>query len=142
MARFIFADTFYWVALLNSRDNYHAEVKQFSLTLANATVVTTDEVLIEVLNFLSGSGMNVRRKAAMIVRQLLQADPQKVTVLPQSHDVFLEGLSLYEERLDKGYSLTDCISMVVMRELQIQEVLTHDHHFVQEGFQILFATGN
>jgi predicted nucleic acid-binding protein len=98
--------------------------------------------LIEVFNFLSGSGINIRRKAAMVVHQLLQVDNQKVTVLPQSHDGFLAGLNLYEQRLDKGYSLTDCISMVVMGELQIQEVLTHDHHFVQEGFQILFATKN
>ncbi len=46
-------------------------------------------------------------------------------------------MSLYESRLDKGYSLTDCISMTVMRERNISDVLTHDNHFRQEGFKIL-----
>ena len=50
--------------------------------------------------------------------------------------MFESGLALYKSRLDKGYSLTDCVSMVVVRE-SIQEVLTHDKHFAQEGFTIL-----
>ena len=51
--------------------------------------------------------------------------------------MFESGLALYKSRLDKGYSLTDCVSMVVMRQERIQEVLTHDKHFAQEGFTIL-----
>ena len=46
-------------------------------------------------------------------------------------------MELYESRLDKGYSLTDCVSMQVMRERGISEVLTNDQHFAQEGFTIL-----
>jgi predicted nucleic acid-binding protein len=42
------------------------------------------------------------------------------------------------QRSDKGYSLTDCISMIIMRQMGIAEVLTHDKHFTQEGFSILF----
>ena len=41
---------------------------------------------------------------------------------------------LYEMHKDKEWSLTDCISMVVMKERQISEVLTKDHHFEQAGF--------
>ena len=52
-------------------------------------------------------------------------------------DLFFEGLALYGSRLDKGYSLTDCISMNAMRERGITDVLTHDDHFTQEGFNIL-----
>lgn len=40
--------------------------------------------------------------------------------------------------LDKGYSLTDCSSMCVMKTLGITDVLTHDKHFAQEGFHLLF----
>jgi predicted nucleic acid-binding protein len=58
-------------------------------------------------------------------------------VIEHSHETFLAGLELYEARPDKGYSLTDCISMNLMRERGINEVLTHDHHFEQEGFTIL-----
>ena len=60
-----------------------------------------------------------------------------VTIHPQSHQTFLAGLALYEARPDKGYSLTDCISMNVMRAHNLSDVLTHDDHFQQEGFTIL-----
>jgi predicted nucleic acid-binding protein len=49
---------------------------------------------------------------------------QMVKVIPQNHDYFLAGLSLYKQRLDKGYSLTDCIYMSVMKQLGIKEILT------------------
>jgi len=52
--------------------------------------------------------------------------------------VLLDGLTLYEARPDKVYSLTDCISMQVMRREGLTDVLTNDHHFTQEGFHILF----
>ena len=61
----------------------------------------------------------------------------KIEVIPQSHESFLQGLDLYSRRRDKGYSLTDCISMSTMRQLGLSEVLTADHHFRQEGFTIL-----
>ncbi len=66
----------------------------------------------------------------------LHADPA-VTVHPQSRQTFLSGLSLYEARPDKEYSLTDCISMEAMRREGITEIMTHDNHFTQEGFTIL-----
>lgn len=60
-----------------------------------------------------------------------------VEIVLHTHKSFMQGLELYGNRLDKGYSLTDCISMSLMREREIQEVLTHDNHFKQEGFTIL-----
>jgi predicted nucleic acid-binding protein len=47
------------------------------------------------------------------------------------------GLERFEDRQDKGYSLTDCMSMIVMENYGIQEVLTSDKHFKQAGFTIL-----
>ncbi|MBO1350323.1 MAG: type II toxin-antitoxin system VapC family toxin [Hormoscilla sp. GUM202] len=60
-----------------------------------------------------------------------------IEVVSHSAELFSAGLELYENRLDKGYSLTDCISMQVMRSRGITELLTQDRHFVQEGFVIL-----
>ena len=57
---------------------------------------------------------------------------------PQTRADFDAALPRYEARLDKGYSLTDCRSMLAMRSLGLTEVLTNDHHFTQEGFTILF----
>jgi len=58
-------------------------------------------------------------------------------IVPYTETTLLEGLELYESRLDKGYSLTDCISMNICRESNINEILPHDHHFEQEGFRVL-----
>ena len=63
----------------------------------------------------------------------------RITVIPQSHTSFLDALAFYASRLDKHYSLTDCVSMQVMRREGLTEVLTNDHHFEQEGFRILFS---
>jgi predicted nucleic acid-binding protein len=73
----------------------------------------------------------LREAAAQAVRTILR--DRRVTVHPQSRESFLAGLRLYEERKDKGYSLVDCISMATMRSQGISEVLTNDHHSIQEA---------
>jgi predicted nucleic acid-binding protein len=135
MRRF-FADTFYWIALSNRRDQWHARVQAFNRTLRTYHLHTTDEVLAEFLTFCSEGSPHTRRQAARFARNIL-AD-SRVTVIPQTHASFLDGLALYESRLDKHYSLTDCISMHVMRREGLTEVLSNDRHFEQEGFRILF----
>jgi predicted nucleic acid-binding protein len=66
----------------------------------------------------------------------LRADPE-VMIIHQTRDLFFAGVDLYWKRLDKGYSLTDCMPMLVCRAESISQVLTHDRHFQQEGFEIL-----
>ncbi|HAC64540.1 MAG TPA: nucleic acid-binding protein [Cyanothece sp. UBA12306] len=131
----IFADTFYWVALINKKDSWHQRVIEVTSTLKNVKIVTTDEVLIEVLNFLSAI-VPLRRHTVQFVDDIMKNT--HIQVIPQNRESFLGGFNLYRRRLDKEYSLTDCISMTVMQRLKINEVLTHDNHFKQEGFMILF----
>jgi predicted nucleic acid-binding protein len=100
--------------------------------------VTTEEVLIEFLTFFAARGPLLRQKAVLVVRGI--AADSTVTVQAQSHETFRSGLDLYAARLDKGYSLTDCISMVTMRQHDSTEALTNDRHFEQEGFQAVFRT--
>ncbi|MHC5933001.1 type II toxin-antitoxin system VapC family toxin [Nostoc sp.] len=134
--RLIFADTFYWIAFVNPADTWHTRVRQAFKLLSPCKLITTDEVLVELLAFYSKSGVQLRQKVANLVRDIL--DSPDIEVKQQTHESFLAGLTLYENRLDKGYSLTDCISMNTGQELGIIEVLTHDKHFSQEGFNILF----
>lgn len=136
--RMLFADTFYWIALLDPRDASHAAVRAFNSTLATVRLVTTDEVFSEVLSFFSPGGPLWRSKVATMVRRT-RSNPD-VDVLPQTRADFDAALRLYEARLDKEYSLTDCRSMLAMKSLGLTEVLTNDHHFTQEGFTILFPT--
>jgi uncharacterized protein len=70
------------------------------------------------------------------VREILSDDV--VHVIPQSHESFLSGFDLYADRPDKGYSLTDCISMQTIRREGLTDILTNDRHFEQEGFCALF----
>ena len=98
--------------------------------------VTTEEILSELLTWFAASGPARRASAAGAVRRI-DGNPT-VQVLPQTTNEFHAALALYEARLDKDYSLTDCRSMVALRTMGISEVLTNDHHFTQEGFTILF----
>ena len=133
--RRLFVDTLYFVALINFNDQWRGKALRVKSETFNAKFITTEPVLIEVLNFFSEYGGNLRRQVSLFVRDVLEdADFE---VVPYSETTLLEGLDLYESRLDKGYSLTDCISMNVCRKLGITEILTHDHHFKQEGFKIL-----
>ncbi|MDP8240442.1 MAG: PIN domain-containing protein [Candidatus Hatepunaea meridiana] len=133
----VFADTQYWIAIVNPRDQWHEHAKHARETLGNFILLTTDEILIEFLNALSGKGKNIRLIAVKIVSEIL--NNPNVRVMPQSHDTFSKGLELYRKREDKDYSLTDCISMNVMKSESVTDVLTSDRHFKQEGFSILLT---
>ena len=133
--RRIFADSVYWIALINPNDQWFEPTQAVGTGLGKFQIITTNEILTETLNFYAERGTNKRDAAARLIRSiLLNVD---VEVIASTNEDFLDGLTLYESRLDKGYSLTDCISMNVCREREIVEILTHDNHFSQEGFQIL-----
>ncbi|MBZ5618134.1 MAG: PIN domain-containing protein [Acidobacteriia bacterium] len=132
----VFADTFYWIALTNVQDLAHERAKAFTRSATPGTICTTEEVLIEYLNFFAQWGPHFRRKVAINIQNMQES--RTVQIVPQTSASFLTGLSLYRARLDKGYSLTDCISMQTMRNEGITDVLTSDMHFDQEGFRALF----
>ena len=105
----LFADTFYWVALADVADSAHRRALALTSERATSHIVTTDEVLTEYLTFFAAAPAQVRREAAESVERILVAPV--IRVIPQSRESFLAGLQLYRARPDKGYSLTDCISM-------------------------------
>ena len=49
-------------------------------------------------------------------------------------DLHVRAIALLRNREDKAYSLCDAVSFVLMRQLGINEALTTDRHFEQEGF--------
>jgi uncharacterized protein len=130
--RRVFADAVYWIAAANRKDQWHGHVINAMHSLGQATLITTEEVLDEFLTHYSGHGPAMRNVAARTVDKAL-LNPL-VIVRPQSHQTFLDGFAFYKARPDKGYSLTDCISMQAMRQESITEILTNDDHFTQAGF--------
>ena len=132
----VFADTFYWIALINKSDSWYQPVKSYRVNLEDIEIITTEEVLTETINFFASFPTPMRAAVSQLVVQIIQ--DHNIQVIPQTHESFLAGLELFQQRFDKGYSLTDCISMITMKNLNIMEILTHDKHFTQEGFLILF----
>jgi predicted nucleic acid-binding protein len=128
----VFGDTVYFLALVNARDQLHAQAKELSRQ-PPGSLVTTEWVLTEVGDALSAPGARERFTALLGTLQR-QAD---VEIVPANHDLFAKGCAVFGERPDKAWSLTDCLSFAVMRERAIGSALTADHHFVQAGFNVL-----
>jgi len=126
-----FADTFYFLAFLNRDDEAHQRAREVGQAVRK--LITTDWVLTEVADAMSGPAS---RKAFLSYLRALRADRDAV-IIAADREGFDAGLNLYSRRLDKAWSLTDCISFVVMEEHKIIEALTGDHHFEQAGFVAL-----
>ena len=131
----IFADTSYWIALLNPRDELHMRAVAAAQTYSDDLIVTSEMVLVEFLNGFSDRGPRLRAAALKAVKTL-RSSPN-VTVIPQVSDQFERALRRYEERIDKDWSLTDCASFLIMEGEEIGAALTHDQHFAQADFQAL-----
>ncbi len=127
-----FADSFYFFAMLNPRDEAH-EITQGVHRSLVAPLVTTHWVLTEVAD---GFASTPSRTLFPVLLQRLHGD-SRVTIIPSTNELFDEGVKMYEARQDKQWSLTDCISFIVMERRGIVDALTGDHHFIQAGFRAL-----
>jgi predicted nucleic acid-binding protein len=128
----VFADTSYFVALLG-KDVSERQRAVEVMAGRDETLLTTAWVLVELGNFMSQAH---HRRAFVDMARRLHANPKAVVLQPDAR-LYNAGMRLYEERPDKDWSLTDCISFVAMGERNVPEALTTDHHFEQAGFAAL-----
>jgi uncharacterized protein len=98
-------------------------------------IVTTDFVLTEVANFCTK--VSQRSVFLRLVANMRRA--ANVEIVPASRELFEQGRDLFSKRLDKEWSLTDCMSMALMAERGLTDAATSDHHFAQAGFTILLG---
>lgn len=128
----LFLDANYVVALEVSDDQHHQQAVQHWKTIMESPVglVTTSYVLDEVVTFLNRRRQHA--KALKIGNNLLTASNIKLIHVDQ--ELFYEGWEFFEQHSDKTFSLTDCISFVLMNKLEIAKALTFDKHFTQAGF--------
>jgi hypothetical protein len=128
----VFADTGFFLALINPRDQYHRSAAELNSRLT-APLVTTAWVLLEFANAISAS--RARERFERVLASLRsESDAQIIAPEP---DLFDRGCELYISRPDKEWSLTDCISFVVMQREGLSDALTGDRHFEQAGFKAL-----
>jgi uncharacterized protein len=131
----VFADTSYWIALLYPPDHLHAKVTSMSGDISTMRLVTSEMVLTELLNTFSNASPGMRSIAVHAVEDARKGGA--VIVLPQTPEQFTRALERYKRSADKNWSLTDCASFQIMETERIDAALTHDHHFVQAGFEAL-----
>jgi hypothetical protein len=129
----VFADSFYYIAPISQDDVAHDRAVALSQVLS-LPIITTTWVLTEVADALASPETRGLLKEFI---ERLRADP-KTTILPATQDLFDRGLNLYFDRADKEWSLTDCISFVVMSDYGLADALTADRHFLQAGLVPLF----
>ncbi len=128
----VFADSFYFLALLNEKDEAHQAALSFALG-SRRPYVTTIWVLTEVGDACAHPS---KREHFLELLNYLRHAPD-TTIVSERPALFDQGVNLYEDRPDKHWSLTDCISFVIMRERGLTDALTGDHHFEQAGFRSL-----
>lgn len=128
----VFADTWFFLAILNPADPNHARALAASRTERRHRV-TTDWVLVEVGDALSKMG---NRDVFTGFYDWIQNHPG-TTIVPASRTLMEDGIYLYRYRRDKDWPLTDCISFVIMEDEGIKDALTGDKHFEQAGFAAL-----
>jgi uncharacterized protein len=130
----VFADTSYYLALMNSNDRSHAATCRWTSDYSG-TFLTTAWVIAELANAMSQSS---NRPFFLSLLRDLETD-NRVKILPPSKELFDRGLELYSHRMDKNWSLTDCISFLVMSDSKLTDAATLDHHFAQAGFHVLIS---
>jgi predicted nucleic acid-binding protein len=131
----VFVDTAALVAIGNKHDDWHVPALSVSrqLTRAGWRFVTTEAILLEVGNTFSRAAFKpVDRRLIDTARR-----SPRWHCVPADSLLFDQGLALFRDRSDKDWSLTDCISIVVAKDLGIRQVFTTDRHFIQAGFEIL-----
>ncbi len=128
----VFGDTVYFLALLNARDQFHRQALALS-ERPPGPMLTTEWVLTELADALATPPA---RERFTLLTGALRVEPD-VEIVPASHELFERGCALFAQRKDKAWSLTDCLSFVVMKDHAMTDALTADQHFEQAGFHRL-----
>ncbi len=131
----LFIDTGFLIALETSDDQYHQSAQKYwqELIQSKPHFIATSYILDEVVTFFNSR--NRHSKAVEIGNSLLNSP--SVNMIHIDKALFYEGWHYFKNHSDKKYSLTDCISFVIMNKFNIWQALTYDKHFEQAGFEKL-----
>ena len=129
-----FLDSGYLVSLVLERDQYHAVAVRHwqNVSRDDVDIVTTSLVLVEAVTFLNARGYHSRAVSMgnMLMKQL------DIRMIHVDEDLLMDGWDYFQRHSDKIYSLTDCVSFVVMEKYDIYTAYAFDRDFIQAGFII------
>ena len=128
----ILVDNGYLVALVETRDELHERAVRWA-KIVNEPLFVSEYVLWEVVNALFHPFD--RPKAHFWIDRVHSRSGFEY--LAATRELTEAGIDLHADRPDKAWSVTDCISFVVMEKTGIGHALSHDHHFEQAGFEAL-----
>ncbi len=128
------ADTSFWLALeLNDDQNHESALTHWrNLVKTSFAIVTTSYIFDETITYLNSR--NHHEKAVEVGENLLLSPTIELIYIDEN--LFFEGWTMFQKYQDKRYSLTDCISFLVMKQKELDTALTFDKHFSQAGFNI------
>lgn len=133
MARRLFIDTSAFLALEDKSDAHHEAARRFQREMrlhGPCEIFTSAYVLDETLTLIRRRlGIQPSITFAKNIRS------SRITkVIWSSQELEQKALDLFERYADKTFSLTDCMSFLIMQEQDIQEAFSFDDHFSQMGF--------
>jgi predicted nucleic acid-binding protein len=128
-------DTAGLLSCLDRSDKRHQQAA--SLFRSARYRVTHSYVLAEFIALCRSRKLNAQLAIGFV--ETLMQDPL-TEVLWVDSGLTEQALDLLKSRPDKTYSLCDAVSFVIMRLQGVQEALTTDRHFEQEGFARLLSS--
>lgn len=125
----IFVDTSGWGNLVDTLQVFHQETRTIyeDAKQEGSRFVTTNYVIAELVALLSNSLRIPRSKSIGYIERIKSSSLVEIIHIDENLDA--TSWELLTTRADKNWSLVDCSSFIVMRENEILEALTTDHHF-------------
>lgn len=136
----VFADTGYWLAMINNRDSLHQKARQLTQEINPIKIITSEMIFSELLDSFSKQGSFLKQATINLIYRSYH-NPN-LEIIPQTPQLFREALNLYHQRLDQRWSHTDCSSFIIMKDYQITEALAYDKHFEQAGYIALLRSNH
>lgn len=127
----LFVDASYWIALELSDDQYHLAARAHwgGLDFLQIRLVTTTYIMDEAATFLNSR--KAHQNAVSLGENIMSS--RLIELVHVDEDLFSRGWEIFVKYSDKTFSLTDCISFVVMTERQILTALSFDGDFTDFG---------
>lgn len=128
----VFLDTSFLLAASLHSDQYHEIAAEYwrQLETEKVSFLTTSYIFDETVTFLNSRGKH--SKAVQVGEKLLTG--VEVTLIHVDVRLFDRAWADFRRYDDKRYSLTDCVSFLVMTDYGVARAAAFDNDFVRAGF--------